>query len=345
MSFLQVFLTHAIIVILMVITVLALRQYSRSIQSRLLIALTLCLVFMNFAEALRLHNEASILQQLMRYLGVPNLGLVWWFCLSLLKDNFRLNGWHYSGMILLCIFPLVHVSGITFPFWDLLKSYGALIPFIMMGHIVWTAIIEMDDDLVELRRQVRIWVASGITVASLISVASEFITDNSIAIVLRSVIAIIVGLLVLHWLTLTQLERLTFGSPRQPKRPKQSIDPKDQELRSRLDQAMEVDLKFLEPGLTIRVFSAHLKCPEHRLRSVINKGLGYRNFATYLSYYRINFAKSMLADPKQARTQILSIALDSGFASLPTFNRVFRELEDQTPSEFRKKALSQTVNN
>jgi AraC-like DNA-binding protein len=31
--------------------------------------------------------------------------------------------------------------------------------------------------------------------------------------------------------------------------------------------------------------------------------------------------------------------MDSGFASLATFNRVFRALEGVTPTEYRKKAL------
>ena len=50
-------------------------------------------------------------------------------------------------------------------------------------------------------------------------------------------------------------------------------------------------------------------------------------------------AKAALADPEKARQQILRISMDSGFASLATFNRVFRALEGVTPTEYRKKAL------
>lgn len=344
-SFLQVFLTHAVIIILLVITGFALRDYRRSIQSQLLIALAICLICVNLAEALRLHNDNSIVQQLIRYLGAPNLGLLWWFCLSLLKDNFRLNRWHYSGMVLLCVFPLIHISGGTIPFWPALKPIGGLMPFIMMSHIIWTATIEMNGDLVESRRRLRMWIVAGVTLAAFISVASEFLTDTSIAIIARSVIAIIVGLLILHWLTRTHLELLTFDQAIQHQKVKPNLDPRDQELRERLDTAMEVGLKFLESSLTIRDLATYLKCPDHRLRSVINIGLGHKNFATYLNTYRINFAKNLLADPKESRTQILSVALNSGFASLPTFNRVFRELEGQAPSEYRKNALLQTDQN
>jgi hypothetical protein len=50
-----------------------------------------------------------------------------------------------------------------------------------------------------------------------------------------------------------------------------------------------------------------LGLPEYRLRQLINQGMGYRNFAAFLNFYRIADTKTALADPvllkevKQAR--------------------------------------------
>lgn len=93
-------------------------------------------------------------------------------------------------------------------------------------------------------------------------------------------------------------------------------------------------------GLTIGTLAQHLKTSEHRLRSVINQNLGYRNFTSFINEHRIAAAKQALADPAKADTQILTIAYDVGFASLGPFNRAFKAATGDSPTEFRRKALA-----
>jgi AraC-like DNA-binding protein len=47
-----------------------------------------------------------------------------------------------------------------------------------------------------------------------------------------------------------------------------------------------------------------------------------------------------LADVERARETILAIAYESGFASLQSFNRVFKDVVGQTPTDFRAAALA-----
>jgi len=68
--------------------------------------------------------------------------------------------------------------------------------------------------------------------------------------------------------------------------------------------------------------------------------MGHRNFASFLNGYRLNYAKSVLADLEQARLPILTIAMDAGFSSLAPFNRAFKAVEGKTPSEYRALALA-----
>jgi AraC-like DNA-binding protein/mannose-6-phosphate isomerase-like protein (cupin superfamily) len=57
-------------------------------------------------------------------------------------------------------------------------------------------------------------------------------------------------------------------------------------------------------------------------------------FCDYLTIRRIRAAKEMLAD---ADCSIMDIAMNTGFSSISTFNRVFKETEGCTPSAFRAK--------
>ena len=116
-------------------------------------------------------------------------------------------------------------------------------------------------------------------------------------------------------------------------------DPRDEALKARLTIVMNEDKAYLEHGLTIRALADKLKAPEHRLRHVINKGLGYRNFAGFLNHYRIGAIKAALADPEKANLPILTLAMDHGYNSLAPFNRAFREAEGMTPSEYRQSLI------
>lgn len=97
---------------------------------------------------------------------------------------------------------------------------------------------------------------------------------------------------------------------------------------------------YLEPGLTIGGLADRLNVPEHRLRRLINGGLGYRNFAAFVNDYRIDEAKRRLSDPDLAREQIIQHAFSLGYASLAPFNRAFRERVGVSPTEYREAALS-----
>jgi AraC-like DNA-binding protein len=111
-------------------------------------------------------------------------------------------------------------------------------------------------------------------------------------------------------------------------------------LLRRLEQLMTVERVYRREGLTIRSLSAELGVPEYRLRQLINKGLGYRNFNAFLNHYRIEEAKAALVDPEQVEVPVLTIAMDTGFQSIGPFNRAFKAATDLTPTEFRRLAMA-----
>ena len=68
------------------------------------------------------------------------------------------------------------------------------------------------------------------------------------------------------------------------------------------------------------------------LSRVINSGFG-QNFNDYVNEYRVREAERRLRDPRFRHYTLLAVALESGFNSKSTFNRVFKKLRGATPSE------------
>src|SRR5690606_13314166 len=62
-------------------------------------------------------------------------------------------------------------------------------------------------------------------------------------------------------------------------------------------RALEHEKLYRTPGLSIAALARHLAIPEYRVRALINKRLGYRNFNALLHKYRLHDACRRLADP------------------------------------------------
>lgn len=62
-------------------------------------------------------------------------------------------------------------------------------------------------------------------------------------------------------------------------------------------------------------------------------------FYDYLSYKRLKVAETLLEQPDLSITEI---AMQSGFSSISTFNRIFRQQKDCTPSEYRAMCAAST---
>jgi AraC-like DNA-binding protein len=98
---------------------------------------------------------------------------------------------------------------------------------------------------------------------------------------------------------------------------------------------MEAECVYRRPSLSLKELADLAGVPEYRLRKIIHEQLGYPNFNVFLHHFRIREACQQLRDPKMRRIPILTIALSTGYQSINTFNRGFREILDMTPSAYR----------
>ncbi len=102
--------------------------------------------------------------------------------------------------------------------------------------------------------------------------------------------------------------------------------------RDKLLTLMDAEKPWLEPELTLSELAQRLRTNAGLLSRVINAGCG-QNFNDFVNTYRVAEARRKLADPRLAHYSLVGVALESGFNSKSTFNRVFKKLTGQVPGE------------
>ncbi len=92
---------------------------------------------------------------------------------------------------------------------------------------------------------------------------------------------------------------------------------------------------YLDPNLSLTQLAKAVRMSPSLVSDIINRGLG-QNFNDYINRYRVETIVKRLSDDNYAHLSILAIALDNGFNSKATFNRVFKKITGKPPSEYRK---------
>lgn len=226
-----------------------------------------------------------------------------------------------------------------------------LVALALVIDLVRVGILERDDDLVEERRLIRLWLpllvalqAGQILLFELLELVSLIDSRHPALSLLNSTINLVIMLFASLTLFRTNRDLLPktgeeqSAAPEDDLIPELDLSPSEKVLHEKLAAAMN-DGAYSAPGLTIAALAEQLDTPEHRLRALINNRLGHRNFSAFLNRYRISEAQRMLSSAKHVDLPILTIAMDLGYNSLPPFNRAFRELTGSSPSEFRKRAF------
>ena len=113
-------------------------------------------------------------------------------------------------------------------------------------------------------------------------------------------------------------------------------EPGDDRLVEALERLVRDERVYRLEGLTVAGLASRLAVPEYRLRRVINRRLGHRNFNAFINGFRLDEAQRALSDPAQRELPVLTIALEAGFQSIGPFNRAFKAATGVTPTEFRR---------
>lgn len=352
MLLLDVLIRYSAVALLGLFALLALRDGRRTPTTFYAALFTISIAALLLSTApseLKLPYAAFVIA---RIIDIPNIVFVWWLGRSMFEDGFKLGKLEwlvfilYSSLILALRMQDYNID-ITIPIW--LDPLLDIFTVALLAHLAFIALKGRADDLIEPRRRLRMFFVLSLALATLAAVIAENLfmeTHNEALSIFRGAIALILVIWGLLWITKLHPEKLEF-QPLQviPDKPPAAMDPRDEALRRRLITAMDEQEIYLEPNLNIRTLAARLKTPEHRLRVLINQGLGYRNFSAFLNTYRLKAVKTAFADPQKTRIPILTIAMDAGYNSLAPFNRAFLATEGMTPSKFRQETLLKSDQN
>lgn len=111
----------------------------------------------------------------------------------------------------------------------------------------------------------------------------------------------------------------------------------EEKLAKKIENLINVDKVFHEPGYNRADMARELKIAESAVSRIINLHFG-QSLPQLLNERRVEDAKRMLAETD---APIKTIAAESGFNSLASFNRIFRDATGKAPSTYREDFLAQ----
>lgn len=104
-------------------------------------------------------------------------------------------------------------------------------------------------------------------------------------------------------------------------------------LHHLLTQVMVDEKLYCESELSLTELAGRLNTQPNYLSQVINEREG-KNFYDYINTLRIEEFKRMATGPDSRRYTLLALAQQCGFNSKSSFNRYFKKVTGQAPSEF-----------
>jgi AraC-like DNA-binding protein len=228
---------------------------------------------------------------------------------------------------------------------DVAFTGSRLVSLVIVGNTLWMALSGRPDDLMEQRRQFRTVFVALVSLLVIAVLITELVIGNYAPPGWLSMLSVLLigGMTMGLAIPMLKLNEDFFPAHSQwccaeTEDSKKTLAAADRVLHDKLIVAMEGGA-YRQTSLTISALAGDLKYPEHQLRKLINQHLRFRNFSAFLNSYRIDEAMTRLGDPENARTPVLTIALNLGYGSLGPFNRAFKAMTGMTPTEYREQAI------
>ncbi|MEQ9404721.1 MAG: helix-turn-helix domain-containing protein [Cyclobacteriaceae bacterium] len=139
---------------------------------------------------------------------------------------------------------------------------------------------------------------------------------------------------ILYWLSISgyrqaqtyrlpDLEAMTFDSG------------EPSELIHSIRTAIETEKLYRNPELSLMDLSKAARLSERAISTAINQELG-KNFYQFINEYRVEELKRLLKDPTLNHLKIISLAMDAGFNSKASLNRVFKAFTGMSPKAWQE---------
>ncbi len=107
-----------------------------------------------------------------------------------------------------------------------------------------------------------------------------------------------------------------------------------EEINKKVFDYLKNKKPFLNPEYSLQMMVDDLGISRQNISQVINSGQK-KNFYKLVNEFRVEEVKTLLLDPAYLHFTVLGIGLECGFNSKTSFNRIFKEITEKTPSEYK----------
>ncbi len=104
-------------------------------------------------------------------------------------------------------------------------------------------------------------------------------------------------------------------------------------LFEKIEEAVKERMLFKDDKFNISKLCIELDVNSKYIAKALRAN-NYSNFNTFLNFHRINHVKKLLEESNLQRITLMYIYTEAGFSNQSTFNRVFKQFENMTPSEY-----------
>lgn len=111
-----------------------------------------------------------------------------------------------------------------------------------------------------------------------------------------------------------------------------------------LTKTMEEDRAYLNPNLNLGIMAETTGFAQRIISTVLNQHMQI-SFNDYVNGYRVNECKERMCRPEMNNLTIAGVAVECGFSSQATFQRVFKVSTGLTPKEYISKKVQTGENN
>lgn len=101
----------------------------------------------------------------------------------------------------------------------------------------------------------------------------------------------------------------------------------------RLQKIIETEKLYLDPSLQVSTLAKQAGIPAKTVSAVLNQHL-HKSFSTFVNEYRVAAFKERIMQQDADKLTIPGIAMECGFSSVATFQRIFKQLTGATPSSY-----------
>ncbi|MEM1337217.1 MAG: helix-turn-helix transcriptional regulator [Bacteroidota bacterium] len=141
---------------------------------------------------------------------------------------------------------------------------------------------------------------------------------------------------VVGYFSLRQPEIFRIPLPPKSKSDSERLKPNEiHQFQKRLHFFMEEEKIYMEPNLSLKSLADKINTSSNNLSWLLNQ-VYQASFYEYINNYRIKAFREKVERNEHNSQTLLALALDVGFNSKSTFNRVFKSVMGITPKEYLK---------